>query len=371
MVANLSFRDTIQGPNRMDPALPFATPDLPGTGGVLRASEEDFRVEEIPAYEPEGQGEHVFVLIEKRGIDSPGAIRALARALGVNPADVGCAGLKDRNAVTRQRLSFPPPVTPEAALAVAIDRIAVLDARRHPHKLRTGHLRGNRFTLRVREPAVPAEAAAERARSILERLARPPGSPNWFGAQRFGRRGDNAEVGRALVRGDAGRRAPRGRERRFLVSAYQSHLFNEVLRRRLEDQLLGRVIEGDVLARTRSGGLFVSVDPATDQPRLEQGEVIATGPMFGHKMMAPPEGSDAGRREQEVLSAEGIGPETFRPLGKIAAGTRRPLAVMVGAPDVRVAEVAVEVSFDLPAGSYATAVMREVMKTNGTNPEEA
>src|SRR5262245_27563306 len=130
--------------------LPHLTAALPGTGGVLRSSDEDFAVEELPAYAPTGQGDHVFVWIEKRGIPTPAAVDAIAHALGIRGRDVGVAGMKDKRAVTRQWLSLPPPVTPEQALAVRLDGIAVLEAHRHPHKLRTGHLRGNRFVLRVR-----------------------------------------------------------------------------------------------------------------------------------------------------------------------------------------------------------------------------
>ena len=128
--------------------LPYLTEDLPGTGGTLRARDEDFVVDEEPAYLPSGTGDHVFVRIEKRGLATPVAVTQLARALGVKDRDIGVAGMKDRHAVTTQWLSLPPPVTPEAALAVIAEGLRVLEARRHGHKLRTGHVRGNRFRLR-------------------------------------------------------------------------------------------------------------------------------------------------------------------------------------------------------------------------------
>ena len=126
----------------------------------------------------------------------------------------GIAGMKDRHAVTRQWLSLPPPVTPEAAQALALDGIAILEAVRHNHKLRTGHVRQNRFALRVRG-AVPG--AAERARAILTRLAEAPGAPNWYGEQRFGRDGDNAAKGRELLA--TGRRSRDKKLDRLFVSA--------------------------------------------------------------------------------------------------------------------------------------------------------
>jgi tRNA pseudouridine13 synthase len=347
--------------------LPYLTAELPGTGGALRVELEDFRVDELPAYPPAGQGDHVFAWIEKRGITTLSAVRALAGAVGVSERDVGTAGLKDRAAVTRQMLSFPPPVAPAALLAARVPGVEVLSAVPHPHKLRTGHLRGNRFALVLRRLEVPADEAAARARAVLARLAEPPGSPNWFGEQRFGAGGDNASAGRALlVGGDRGRRAPGGRERRLLVSAYQSELFNRVLRRRIDDGLYRRVLGGDVLA-LRRGGLFTSSDPGADQGRLEAGELAVTGPIFGHKMREPAAGSEAAAREQAVLAEEELVPADFRRLGKLAPGTRRPLSVALDeiAVDL-VGPDAIRIHMALPSGAYATAVMREIMKSEAT-----
>jgi len=345
--------------------LPYLTAELPGTGGALRVEPVDFAVEELPAYQPSGEGDHVFAWIEKSGVTTIAAARALARAIGVDERDVGSAGLKDRHAVTRQFLSFPPPARADALLAAEVPGVRVLSAVPHRHKLRTGHLRGNRFALVVRRLALPADQAAARARAVLARLLEAPGSPNWFGEQRFGAGGDNASAGRALLRG--GGRGPRGRERRFLVSAYQAELFNRYLRRRIEDGLYARVVTGDLLS-LRRGGLFASTDPAADQPRLEQGELAVTGPMFGHKMRAPAEGSDAAARERALLDEEELSPGDFRALGKLAPGTRRPLSVALEEALVDVVdEDAIRVRLALPSGAYATSVMREIMKLDTTS----
>lgn len=374
--------------------LPYLTADLPGIGGRLRCTEDDFQVEELPAYPPEGAGDHVFAWIEKRDLTTPAAVDRMARALGVRAQDVGWAGMKDRHAVTRQLLSFPPPTTPEAvrALAGEVAGVQVLWAERHRHKLRTGHLHGNRFALRIRETDVDADTAAARARAILERLSRPPGSPNWFGMQRFGAEGNNAEIGRALIvgaeRGDArgrGRRGPTGRQKRLYVSAFQSMLFNEYLRRRMLDGLLDRVIEGDLLQKRASGGVFCSTDPAADQARLDAGELAPTGPMYGHRLMCPPPDSAAGVREAAVLADAGIELKAFERVGKLGEGTRRALAVDLGmqaadqATDQATEQVrtavtslgdrSVEICFALPAGSYATAVLREIIKGPKPFPE--
>jgi tRNA pseudouridine13 synthase len=365
--------------------LPYLTAALPGIGGVLRASPEDFVVDEEPAYLPSGAGDHVFVRIEKRGLSTPQAIERIARALGVAVRDIGVAGLKDRHAVTRQWLSLPPPVTPAAVTALALDDVVVLEHARHPHKLRTGHVRANRFVLRVRDVTADAEA---RARAIVDALAIPPGAPNWYGEQRFGRSGDNAERGLAIVRGE---RPPRDRKlARLLVSALQSKLFNDWLVARMADGLYARVVAGDILHKRRAlieapsersedgahlarsgslvnkqgGGMFACEDPGSDEPRLRAGELCVTGPMFGDRMRTPPPGSAAYDREQRILAAAGLSADTFASVRAIAEGTRRDATIQVGAPEVRTVEPGVvEVGFSLPGGAYATAVMRELMKS--------
>jgi len=358
--------------------VPVLTRDLPGTGGVLRTSPDDFVVDELPAYAPSGQGDHVFIQIEKRGLTTPTAITAIATALGIDRRDIGAAGMKDRHAVTRQWLSLPPPVTPERALALEIADLAILSAARHGHKLRTGHLRGNAFRLRVRGVGPDA---AEHARAILARLAAAPGAPNAYGEQRWGRDRDNATAGRALVLGEATRGRDRRRDR-LMVSALQAALFNRWLAARIADGLYATAIPGDVmhkLARQAApgdepvrGGMFDSTDPATDQGRLAAGEIVPTGPMFGHRMRAPAAGTVAAARELEILAAAGLAVEDFRRVGPLAEGTRRDEAIVVDAPTViAFAPDAIEVSFALPAGAYATTIMREVMKLDPGAAEPA
>lgn len=352
--------------------LPYRAADLAGIAGVLRHSDEDFRVEEIPAYDAAGEGDHVFAVIEKRGLTTPMAATRMAEALGVRDRDVGWAGMKDRHAITRQTLSFPPPCTPEAVKALELPDIAILDVQRHRHKLRTGHLRGNRFVLVVREVDVGPDAgdavddvAIARVEAILDRLRQPPGLPNYFGEQRFGRDGDNAAIGRALVTDSPmpdGVRRPRGRKLRLFVSALQSELFNHYVRQRLDDRVFDRVLDGDILQKI-SGASFTSSEPEVDQARLDAGEVVPTGPMVGHKVKMPPAGSAAFERESSLLAGAGLTLDDFTRVGKLGVGTRRPIAVSLASATVRpLGQRAIELSFELPAGSYATTLMRELVK---------
>jgi len=344
--------------------LPYLTSELAGTGGQLRSQDADFVVDEELPYAPSGAGDHVFVRIEKRGLTSPVAAQRLARALGVRERDIGIAGMKDRHAVTTQWMSLPPPVTPEQALAiVADDGLRILEAQRHNHKLRTGHVRANRFVLRIRGVAPDA---ADHARAVLAALAQPPGAPNWYGEQRFGRDGDNAARGKALVTGER----PLGRDRRMdrlMVSALQSQLFNDWLVARLADGLYRTVIAGDVLHK-RGGGMFACEDPATDHARLLAGELVITGPMFGDHMRAPADGSLAAEREAAILARHGLERGSFARVRAIAEGTRRDATIEVADVAVRTPDgtdgdgSTLEVAFTLPGGAYATTVMREIMK---------
>ena len=178
----------------------YLTADLPGIGGVIKERVEDFVVEELPLYEPSGVGEHTFFEIKKEGLATFQAVRAIAQALRVPPAHVGYAGLKDAQAVTCQVLSVQG-VPPEVVAALQLPHIQVLWAKRHRNKLKVGHLRGNRFSVRIRG-VQPSSLPAGQA--ILDVLAHR-GVPNRFGAQRFGQRGNSARLGEALLRRDAAR----------------------------------------------------------------------------------------------------------------------------------------------------------------------
>jgi tRNA pseudouridine13 synthase len=343
--------------------LPLVTAELPGSGGAVRAVPEDFRVDEVPAYLPAGAGGHLYLHVEKRGRTTRDVVRALAHALGVPERDAGFAGMKDKDAVTTQWLSFPVAKDPDPA-TLAGPGLRVLEVSRHGNKLRTGHVRANVFSLVVRG------GDAARARVIAAALGER-GLPNFFGPQRFGTEGRNAEIGRGLLVGPETpevRRAARDRFlRRLSLSAYQAHLFNRWLAARMADGLFAAALRGDVMKKLDTGGLFDCAEPEVDGPRVAAFEISPAGPMFGHKLRAA--SADALAREESLLAAEGITLAAFAKGGGEAEGTRRAARLRVS--------VAVEdepggyrVRFELPKGSYATVVLGELVKGDAAVPEE-
>ncbi len=392
----------------------FLTCHTTGTGGSIKETPEDFRVDEIPLYTPCGEGEHLYLEVEKRGLTTFDLMSRLAKALGVKEREMGYAGLKDARATTRQFVSVSG-VRPEQALALELEGVRILSARYHRNKLRTGHLAGNRFQIRIRGVIDGALEAALDALHILQMT----GVPNRFGSQRYGVMGNSHIIGHALLRGDypeaarqiigiperinnerwrqaaqqfaagdldgalqalpgrfrderrlimalkEGRSAeqavlvmPRKLQRLYL-SAYQSHLFDRVVDMRLAS--LDQLWPGDLAYKHANGACFVVQDPQAEQPRADQFEISPTGPMFGHKMMVAQ--GQAGLLEQGLLDKEGLVLENFR-LGKGLAmeGERRALRVPLGAPEAEQDGDDLLLSFGLPRGSYATSVLHEIMK---------
>jgi tRNA pseudouridine13 synthase len=336
--------------------------------GRIRTHVDDFVVEEIPAYAPSGRGEHVFLRLTKTNRTTLDTVQVVARALGCDPRAAGFAGMKDKRAVCTQTVSLQTPrgVSPEAlaehARTIALEGVRIHEATPHPHKLKPGHLVGNRFAIAVRG------VARERMDDVDANLARvsTQGVPNAFGAQRYGKGGDNATNALAWLRGE--QRPPRdSRVRRLHWSALQSAIFDAVLRARIADGTWATPTTGDLLKLRSSGGLFLCADVAADRERALRGELSPTGPILGARMRRP-EGNVADL-ESRIASAtlgSGFDLASTRPLGE---GSRRALRIWIeglrhelapgGEGDGGNAEPCIWVRFVLPKGAYATTVLAE------------
>ena len=345
---------------------------------------EDFIVEELPLYEPARTGTHTYFAIRKRSLSTLEAINRIARDLQVSARDVGYAGLKDKHAVTTQILSVEG-VAPEQILKIEQPAIEVLWAERHTHKLRVGHLHGNRFKLTLRDIS---HDALPLIRVSIEHLV-TEGVPNRFGAQRFGNKSDSHQIGKALVKSEwetvvryvitegmpqadrFARRMQQGpiekviaaipyRLRKLYLSAYQAHLFNKVLEKRMPH--LGTLLAGDIAVKHSNGAPFLVGDPTIEQPRADAFEISPSGPIFGYKMRRP---TGAVRDlETAILADEGVHLEEFRKVvGIRLPGTRRPLRMPIQLHEVSAVDngIGIHLSFTLPAGGYATVVVEELL----------
>ena len=402
--------------------LPYATPGFAGIGGTIRNRPEDFFVQEIPLYEPSGEGEHILLEAQKLDLTTREAVRRIARALQIPTGEVGYAGQKDRHALTRQLFSVPAArgIDEERVMKMAAEGVFPMWAARHGNKLKVGHLAGNRFAIKIRD-VNPADVV--KLRPVIDELGRD-GLPNYYGEQRFGADGARStdSLGLAMIRGDwqalcdrllggadhrpdvaaaraiydagdtAGalaawpaniamerrvlevlvktgdpQRASRAIDkplRRLYLSAAQSAVFNQVLAERLRAGTLSRVLAGDVAVKhvddLRTGGMFLVEDPAAEQARADRWEISPTGPMPGRKMMKT--AGEVADAERAVAVALGVQPEDF----DTETGARRSLRVrpidtsLAAGTDEHGGHITV--AFTLPAGSFATVLLRELMK---------
>jgi tRNA pseudouridine13 synthase len=405
------------------PNWPYLSAEVPSISGTVKYQPEDFVVEEVPQYLPSGGGDHVYFMIEKKGMTTLDLIRRLSQSLGRREKDFGYAGLKDAQAVTRQMFSLEH-ANPEQIQSLEIKDIKISSVDRHSNKIKLGHLKGNKFQIKLRNVPRGSRSGIEDCLAVL--LKR--GVPNYFGPQRFGMRSDNWILGRAILQEDhqgflsqfCGRAIPSDRDhvkkardlfdkgqyelsahvwpgffrdakracsllsakpdnfkraadavdrklKKLFVSAYQSMLFNEAMAKRIET--LDRVMSGDLAMREDNGAVFKVLDETIEQPRAEKFEISPTGPLFGYRMIQP-EGVE-GETESAILREQNITAEDFKKAaGHKVRGSRRPFRVRM--TDLEIIEGQdnagdfTQLNFYLPSGSYATAVLRELMKSHFT-----
>jgi tRNA pseudouridine13 synthase len=341
---------------------PLVTADLPGLGGRIKVFPEDFEVDEIPAYEPSGSGDFLYLWIEKRDLGAEYFVRQIAKRLDIPIGAVGSAGLKDRRAVTRQMISVPADIE-DRLPSLEGEGVKLLRVSRHGNKLRPGHLHGNRFRILIRDlgPDVPALPTVS---ALLKRL-QEHGLANFYGSQRFGRDAETWRLGLGLlqpesVEGVAQKKIRNPFLKKLALSAVQSGLFNHYLARRLLDGFARTVLLGDVMAKVPFGGIFVARDVAVEQQRFDAREIVPAGPIYGRKTF--PAAEEAALREQATLAAFGLGREHFLAFGKLLQGTRRHNLVYLKDLTAVLEPDGLRLTFTLPAGSYATVLLRELMK---------
>jgi len=403
--------------------------DFPTLPGLIKQREEDFLVDEIPLYEPSGSGEHVYVRVQKHGMSHSELLGVLRKHFKVRESAIGAAGMKDRIAVTSQTLSIHMPDREPTQKPIDDERIEILWMSRHANKLRRGHLEGNRFVIRIRnlDPSqapqlwrgmrelekrgIPnyyghqrfgyrrntqrlgAYLLQNRSKDIVEDVLGTQGS--WFPAhqrnqrdlfdegklknamQMWGRR-DEAEksIIAKLVSNrppDVAVKAVSRHMRGFWVSAVQSAIFNHALDARVRDGSSDQILEGDIAFRHQSRKGFL-VDKGTmgaedQQARVQNFEISPAGPIWGEGMLHA--GGQVADRELVFLREAGIDEEMFTKIGLGVKGTRRPYRVQMTNTGIDSGfddhGPYIRITLDLPRGSYATFVLRELLGDDGVD----
>ena len=317
------------------PQWPNAYP-ASGASATLKRLNEDFIVTELPLQLPSGEGEHIWLDIEKNGANTAFVAQQLAEAAGVSDRDVGYAGLKDRYAITRQWFSiyFPKGETPDLT-QLQHPEFKVLSQSRHVKKLRPGDLQGNRFRIVLRDVTGDRDAIEANLQAVSSQ-----GVPNYFGAQRFGFDGGNVEQGRAMLAREIRVRNPK--KKGIYLSAVRSFVFNEVLALRMQQGLWGQTLPGDVMD--------------------EAGR--PTGPLWGRGRVTTTDQAQAlehGVAERHASLCDGME----------HAGLDQDRRALVARPvDLSwqwLQADQLELTFSLPAGNYATSVLNEILRT--TEPD--
>ncbi len=332
--------------------LPYAFAG-PSCSGVIRQQPADFVVEEIPGFEPEGDGDHVFLTIRKTGMTTPQVVNRLKDFTGVHPREIGYAGLKDKHAVTTQPFSVNMAGRPEPDWRdLNSDTLEVLEVKRHRRKLKRGVLKGNRFILRV----TSLVGDSQQLEATLQQIALN-GVPNFFGEQRFGREQSNLENAWRLFN-DRSFRVDR-QERGMLFSAVRSMVFNALLAERVKQGNWQLLLPGEVINLDGTERHFLEPVDDTLLRRATEMDVHGTGPLPGKSSRALEPVDRAGELERSILDRYGdwVKPLTERGLEH----ARRPLRVAVRDLIWQIDSDALTLSFSLSSGAYATTVLRELV----------
>lgn len=316
----------------------------------LRVAPEDFVVREWLGFGADGDGDHLLLKVRKRGANTMWIAKQLARIGKIHPRDVGFAGLKDRDAVAEQSFTVPARSAVPNWLGVTGDGFEVIGAERTRRKLKRGALKGNDFEIVMRDFVGDATVLEQR----LQKLA-TAGVPNYFGPQRFGHNGNNIATALAWFEGGP---APERMERGFALSAARSAIFNALLAERVLAGIWNRLQDGDVVNLNGSGSFFPAetIDD-TLRERCDRLDVHPTGPMWhGDSLVSTGAIAELERQtaQRHAVLAEGLSKARLEP-------ERRPLRVPVRELQWRIEGADVHLQFRLQRGSFATAVLHELI----------
>jgi len=327
----------------------------PELSGVIRTHFSDFKVDEKFAFEATGEGEHALLHIKKQNTNTDWLSRQIARLAGVRKVDVSYAGLKDRNAITTQWFSVWLPGKPDPDWTqLNSENVEVLETVRHNRKLRRGSLRGNQFTLNVRDVEGDVSDLKQKMDTIAE-----DGVPNYFGEQRFGIEGRNLEKAESMF---AGKREKDRFKRSIYLSAARSAMFNDVLSQRVKMANWATGMPGDVMLLDNSHSYFLAMDIDDEiVQRLKHHDIHPSGPLWGRGELL----SKGEVAELESLLVNKF--EIFDRGLKNARLDQERRSLRLSVDDLQwyfdEENKLLELSFFLPAGGYATAVLREIIKT--------
>ena len=331
----------------MDLAYLQKTP--PKQTALLKAECVDFVVKEQLGYDMSGDGEFVAVKVRKTDCNTLFVGEQLAKFAGISARNMSYAGLKDRKAVTEQWFSLQMPGQPTPDFSqFSLEGVEILDVTRHQRKIRIGSLQGNHFEILLRNAEETDELKVR-----LDFLAKN-GFPNYFTEQRFGRDGNNLTQALRWANGEI--KVKDRNKRSFYLSAARSEIFNLILSKRMELNLAQQILVGDVLQLNGSHSWFVvdeSEDLAQLQQRLAQQDVLLTAPLIGE------EEKSAVDFEHEIFAQHQALFDLMRQERMKAA--RRPILMHSQHFQWQFEPNGLRLQFALPAGSYATALIRELV----------
>ena len=333
----------------------WAYVEQPQARGVFKVHPEDFKVSEQLGFELSGEGEHLWLYVEKRDLNTLDLCKAIAEKLNVLPKKVAYAGLKDKQAITQQWLSICTAKDVDCQ-ALTLDKARVLIAKRHTQKLKRGAHRANNFEIIVRD--ISQQKSLEQALGRIEKY----GVPNYFGEQRFGRSGNNVRQAELMF---AQKIKVSRQQRGLYLSAARAYLFNEVLSERVKRKAWNIGLEGDVMMLAGTNSFFqAKVNDEALAKRLFEFDIHPSVPLWGKGKLAT--SCLANSLENEIINKY---PQLTAGLESYGLRQQRRASRLI-VQDLELIWMnreTLKLKFSLPKGTFATTVLRELLTIETKN----